>query len=294
MAPFTLLPSELQPYQALVAGPNTYLMPYNNAWYPSVLANGTLWNYQPYVANNWVQSVAFAPQPQSARGALADKIRHALDTAVSLDIKDKPLAEALKAIQQKTPGVPFHTVLPPPDDLLSQEKVTLQLEQVPLGAALQALEDSFPDQRTVGSHDGLRLAVREYGILVTSNRMLPAGATLLHNFWKGQADNKGAGTGGPHQAAGKTPDKNAPPAPVEGVVKAVDPSGLVVISIGSDAGLSKGNTLEVYRLKPKPMYLGTLQIVDVRSKEATGKPTATRGRAIQVGDQVASEVTPDP
>ena len=41
------------------------------------------------------------------------------------------------------------------------------------------------------------------------------------------------------------------------MVKATDSqSGYITVSIGSDAGLSKGDTLEVYRLKPEAAYLG--------------------------------------
>src|SRR5947209_2450018 len=46
---------------------------------------------------------------------------------------------------------------------------------------------------------------------------------------------------------------------------------LVSISIGSDSGLAKDQTLEVYRLKPLPLYVGQIRLVDVRAKEAVGK-----------------------
>jgi hypothetical protein len=88
-------------------------------------------------------------------------------------------------------------------------------------------------------------------------------------------------------------EKNPPPEDVEGVVKASDPqSGYITITIGSDAGLSKGNTLEVYRLKPDPKYLGTVRILDVRANEAVAKlvGSARRGQ-IQVGDHVSSNIT---
>ena len=85
---------------------------------------------------------------------------------------------------------------------------------------------------------------------------------------------------------------NPPPEDVEGVVKATDPqSGYVTLSIGSDAGLSKGNTLEVYRLRPDPAYLGTVQILAVRHNEAVAKPIRLPRGPIQIGDQVASRIT---
>jgi hypothetical protein len=85
--------------------------------------------------------------------------------------------------------------------------------------------------------------------------------------------------------------KNPPSEDVEGLIKATDPSsGYVTITIGSDAGIAKGNTLEVYRLRPDPAYLGTIQILAVRPDEAVGKPTTRTKAALQVGDRVSSYI----
>lgn len=86
--------------------------------------------------------------------------------------------------------------------------------------------------------------------------------------------------------------RNPPPEDIKGRIKAADPqSGLVTINLGSDSGLSKGNTLEVYRLAPKPTYLGTLRITDVRPNEAVGRLDGQQRRStLQVGDEVASEI----
>jgi hypothetical protein len=87
------------------------------------------------------------------------------------------------------------------------------------------------------------------------------------------------------------PRRNPPAENVEGLVKKTDPaSGLVTLTIGSDAGLAKGNTLEVYRLRPEPAYLGTLEILQVRPDEAVAKPQARLRGQIKVGDQVSSNI----
>ncbi|MCS6852515.1 MAG: hypothetical protein NZ700_15250 [Gemmataceae bacterium] len=85
---------------------------------------------------------------------------------------------------------------------------------------------------------------------------------------------------------------NPPPEDVRGRVTQTDPqSGLVTISIGSDSGISPQNTLEVYRLEPKPTYVGRLLIMDVRPHEAVGKLITTQRRGVvQVGDEVASNI----
>ncbi len=82
-----------------------------------------------------------------------------------------------------------------------------------------------------------------------------------------------------------------PPDDVHGTVKAVDRySGLVTISIGSDHGLSAGNTLEMYRTEPEPHYLGVLEIIQVRANEAVGRPRGKPKLPIQVQDRVASRI----
>jgi hypothetical protein len=87
------------------------------------------------------------------------------------------------------------------------------------------------------------------------------------------------------------PESNPPAEMLEGLVKKVGEEGLVVIGIGSDAGLQKGHTLEVYRLKPQPKYLGTVRIVDVRPTEAVARPVGKLREPLQEGDKVASKVT---
>jgi hypothetical protein len=91
--------------------------------------------------------------------------------------------------------------------------------------------------------------------------------------------------------AGAQPN-NPPPEDVKGTVKATDAaSGLVTVNLGSDNGLTKGNTLQVYRLAPRPTYVGQMRIVDVRPNEAVGKlVSAARPGAIQIGDEVASKI----
>jgi hypothetical protein len=87
--------------------------------------------------------------------------------------------------------------------------------------------------------------------------------------------------------------KNPPPEKIEGLVRQADPSGLVKITIGSDAGLMKGHTLEVFRLSNIPeqsKYLGTIKIIDVSATEAVGQPLGRMAAPLQVGDTVASRI----
>jgi hypothetical protein len=88
---------------------------------------------------------------------------------------------------------------------------------------------------------------------------------------------------------------NPPSVYVEGKIDKIEPTdpSLVQISVGSDKGLAKNHTLEVYRVSP-PLYLGQLRIVDVTAHEAIGRleRTGTGSRSpLRVGDTVASSIS---
>jgi hypothetical protein len=101
----------------------------------------------------------------------------------------------------------------------------------------------------------------------------------------------GAPSGTPGSApSGAMTFKNPPSANIEGLITMTDPStGMVTISVGSDAGVVKGNTLEIFRLNP-PKYLGTLRILEAKPNEAVGKPVGKPLGQIMQGDRVASKI----
>jgi hypothetical protein len=86
---------------------------------------------------------------------------------------------------------------------------------------------------------------------------------------------------------------NPPPQNVEGIVTETTQRGeLIRISIGSDAGLARGHTLDVFRTKPTPQYLGQIRLTDVRASDAVGQPVDKLKAPVQKGDLVASDVIP--
>jgi len=89
---------------------------------------------------------------------------------------------------------------------------------------------------------------------------------------------------------------NPPTVYVEGKIEAIhgQDSSLVQLTVGSDKGLAKNQTLDVYRLQPSPKYLGMIRIVDVTPHNAVGRleRTGTADRTpLRVGDTVASSLT---
>jgi len=91
--------------------------------------------------------------------------------------------------------------------------------------------------------------------------------------------------------AGRPGVNNPPPENVEGLVKRADTtSGLVTISLGSDAGIARGHTLEVFRFGAVPKYLGKIRIVEVMNNQAVGSPVGKMSSPVQAGDRVASRI----
>jgi multidrug resistance efflux pump len=112
------------------------------------------------------------------QGSVADRLRKALDTSTNLKAAaGMPLEELLDGLQ-KAADVPIVNTL-------QQNQVTLRtdfnLQNVPLGAAFQCLEDVA----------GVQLGVRDYGIVVS--KTLPPDVTHLHDFWKSEQHQKKVG-----------------------------------------------------------------------------------------------------
>lgn len=92
---------------------------------------------------------------------------------------------------------------------------------------------------------------------------------------------------------GLTPDSpvGGPPK-IEGVVRASTTDGLVEVSLGSDDGLMRGHTMEVFRLGDNPnstKYLGRIEILSTKADISVGKvlPQYRRG-TIEKDDRVAT------
>jgi hypothetical protein len=104
-----------------------------------------------------------------------------------------------------------------------------------------------------------------------------------------------AGGAGGAKPANPANAENPPPNFVKGKVLKVDANDpqLVEITLGKDAGVQKGHTLEVYRLKPRPEYLGRIRILEAGKDRATGRlmaPAGGKTPKIEIGDEVASTI----
>jgi hypothetical protein len=209
----------------------------------------------------------------------SDKIRTVLDRRISIKFSDTPASEALKMLQKEAQGLHIQASL---KDDVWKEKITATLTDVPFGAALQLLEDVLTDHQII---------VRGYGLLIVKKQHVPAGGVPLDAFWQSGVARDPRATSTLGGIAKSDTEANPPVGKVEGTVTRVD-DGLVMVSVGSDAGLAKGNTLEVFRLGTTPRYLGRLRIIEVKPTSAIGRQVAGGTKQpIKSGDRVASQVT---
>jgi hypothetical protein len=203
--------------------------------------------------------------------SIHDKIRKGLQTPVKLDYKEASLTEVVDNLQTQVPDIMIHNRL---DQYNVRPRLTLHLKQpVQLSAALQLIQDTVdvPGQRML-------CLIRDYGILVTWEKFAPPGAIFLEQMR--QLDDA--------PTKKDEADRHPPKSDAEGTVREVDAkNGLVIVTVGADQGLRAGHTLEVYRLQPKPMYLGTIKIVQVQANEAVARPVkALAAETIRKGDRV--------
>jgi hypothetical protein len=88
---------------------------------------------------------------------------------------------------------------------------------------------------------------------------------------------------------GLKPEAAGGPPKVDGIVLAADRHGLVEISLGSDDGIERGNTLEVYRLPHS--YLGRIEVLQTEPDRSVAKviPGYQKGK-IEREDRVATRL----
>ena len=109
---------------------------------------------------------------------MAERIRKELDKPVKWEgLKGPTNFKAALDLFRKQAGVevPFRYLRGPSEC----EQMTMSAGELPVGAWLQAFEDSMPD---------VRFVVREYGILVTTKDRVPEGAMSVQDFWRRAAD----------------------------------------------------------------------------------------------------------
>lgn len=139
-------------------------------------ARAKLLLHQKPLAPHALQADPCPTKPESPKGPVVEKIRKALNQETSLDFDELPLEEVMKSLTE-TYNVNF---LLDASGLEEQgfaidSPVTIHIANVPLGAALQAMEDS----------SRRRFVLRDYGIVYTTPTLPLADVSVSAvKFWE--------------------------------------------------------------------------------------------------------------
>jgi hypothetical protein len=202
------------------------------------------------------------------KAPIADRLRKAMAKKATFALKERTPRDFLDAIKEVMGGL--HVQANVKDEGWVHKKMNVTLTDVPLSVAFQLLEDSV---------DGHRIVVRDYGLLIAPADKLPPNAVTLADFLRPA----------PTKEKGPT-ETTARPEAVEGLVTEVN-NNLLKLSIGADAGLSRGVVLDVLRLTSKdgrpPAMLGTVRVVEVTPTVSVAEVVKV-SEAVRVGDVVTT------
>jgi hypothetical protein len=119
-------------------------------------------------------------QSRQESGTIAEKVRKALETLVTVDYKQKTIHDILEDLKKKVPGLSIHDL-----SGISQNVIDLQIEgQVPLRTALELVEDTG-SVLIQGRGGRLYFVLRDYGLLLAPVASLPPDAVHMKNLGRG-------------------------------------------------------------------------------------------------------------
>lgn len=109
---------------------------------------------------------------QLPRGPQVEKVLVALEEPTELEFIETPLGDVVDTLED------YHKIQMTTDPEAAELPVTASMKDVPLGAALQMVEDTTP---------GVRFVVTDYGVLVTSDTSEHAMRYIsVNEFWREQ------------------------------------------------------------------------------------------------------------
>jgi hypothetical protein len=234
-------------------------------------------------------SKALVQQHRAAEKSAADKTLAAVNAEVQ-KFKDQLEAEKVQRTQAQSELAQAKAI----NETSKEENKRLVAEQKDLQGQLQKRDQEIVvlKRENLGSRD--RAVQFELAYQSTKAR---AEALLAQLTDANKQLRTVQAQGGPGGGRSVLSQPVAPPAEdVRGKVTQVDTTQrLATVSVGSDLGVVKGTTLELFRIDADPsksLYLGTLEIISATPKQAIGRYTLVSSRnPLKVGDEVASRLS---
>lgn len=252
-----------------------------------------------------------------------DKLKQEMQVAkVNTDVSSKTMAELNNTVKRLTADLETEK-----QKLVQQEteaKVLLESTKVDLQVAKdQTQEANLNYQKSLAEKERLKTEVKDRDAVIAqrdktilelqeAKKKYQLAAIAAENVAKAMGERNeevlkqlqealrklavAEASGGAAKPSLKDPNApNPPPAYVKGTVEKVFPDdpNYVQITLGSDHGVQKNHTLEVYRLSPRPEYVGMIRIVDAHPHKSIGRliRTGPVPKKMLPGDTVASSTT---
>ncbi|HEV2948149.1 MAG TPA: hypothetical protein VGX70_12290 [Gemmataceae bacterium] len=146
-------------------------------WQTPILENSN----SNFIDSGIFQFIGQVNQATKETGTIADKVRKALETQVTVDYKQRTVHDILEDLKKKVPGLSIHDL-----SGVSQIVINLHIDgQVPLRTALEMLEDTGSVLHQSESSGRLSFVLRDYGLLFAPNGNLPSDAVHISNLGRG-------------------------------------------------------------------------------------------------------------
>jgi hypothetical protein len=195
--------------------------------------------------------------------------QHADDAKAIADLrKDVSKAQADNATQVAT-----NTALSNELGSLKSERDTLTKQAVALRNKNIEQQKEINDQKQIATNNKIEADAQT----AKAQRLLNRVEELERNNTQltSRLNALGGGGAGGSSSSILNPPPTPAPRDVKGTVRAVGTTGLTVVNLGSDSGISAGNKLEVYRVDAdnpaRSVYLGELVISRTEPKQAVGQ-----------------------
>jgi hypothetical protein len=215
---------------------------------------------------------------------------------LTLEIKDNEVKRAAKEAEFEFKLKEFENIASSKTLIVKDLEATLQRktdEIALLNSTIKSREESIV--RLEDESKKLRITAVSYEAMYRAGKIQTENMQAQLQEVTQALHKKEAGIANADVMSIRNPNEPNPPSVlVNGKVERVE-GELVQLSVGTDHGVQKNHTLDVYRLTPEAKYLGMVRIVEANHHQSVGRLIASGNAAyrtpLRPGDHVTSKLT---
>lgn len=215
---------------------------------------------------------------------------------ITLEIKDNEAKRAAKEAEFDAKMLEFQNIANDKTLMVTQIEQTLKrkVEEIALlNSTIKTREESIV--RLENESKNLRITAVQYEAMFRAGKIQNENMAAQLQEVTQALHKKEVGVVQSDVMVIRNPNEPNPPAVlINGQIERVD-AELVQLSVGSDHGLQKNQTLDVYRLQPEAKYLGMVRIIETSHRNSVGRLVPSGNAAFRTplrpGDLVTSKLT---